>query len=92
MGPSWFPIAAGAHPASVTVDCAVPEGEPTPIRVVEWEYGEGWDDVCANSLTQAVDWWVELFDQGIYRCDPIGEEWENNRDRIPAHVQQTRLV
>ncbi len=90
--PSWFPIAVGAHPALVTVDCAVPAGEPTPIRVVEWDYGEGWDAICAESLTQAVGWWVGLLDRGIYRWDSVGRDWEDNWDRIPALLRQTRLV
>jgi len=38
---AWFPITRSGHGSTVACDCGVARGEPTPIRVIDWENVSG---------------------------------------------------
>jgi hypothetical protein len=62
--------------------------EGSPIRLVRWDW-EGFDIDCAQSLTQAVQLWAWVLEQGYVTYGPDG--WSAHAD-LPPWLVRTGLV
>jgi hypothetical protein len=82
---AWFPVTERSGP--IVCDCSVPEGEVTPIRILDW--GALIKQVKiprARSLGEVVGWWIEAFDVGawgytkqwVYEPELLREELEDS--------------
>lgn len=61
--PAWFPIKGPGLP--VVIDCSVEEGEPTPVRFIDWQNVDGFDKPKAYSFGQMISWWIEALESGL---------------------------
>lgn len=77
---NWLPIAKDSGGWVFAVDCSVGEGEPTPVRqVIAYDP----DNTPATaSLTDAVAYWVSLFEDGTWRWDPEAGRWATAYKRM----------
>lgn len=80
--PSWFPILGTGYGAVITCDCARPPESPAPIFSVWWATNEVPNDSAASSFGEAVTWWIEALDTGVWKYDPEAKRWELNRDLL----------
>lgn len=76
----WFPLSADVGGRTLAVDCGVPAGEATPVRLADP------DDLdrtpAAGSLVEAVAYWVGLFDDGTWAWDPDAGRWARAYQRL----------
>lgn len=71
--PSWLPISE-ADSSALAVDCDVPEGAATPVRVVKWEFSDFREPRVA-SFTEAVAVWVEMLQRDLWTYDHEHRRW-----------------
>jgi hypothetical protein len=88
--PTWFPIVNSGH--TVTVDCSVSSGQPTPIRYIDWTDVEGFFEPRAQSLGQMIALWISAIDTGAWKFDPAQNDWEINREFLDPKIGMTPLV
>jgi cell wall assembly regulator SMI1 len=74
--PLWFPVVRSDSGEDLAVDCGVGEGEPSPVRLVDW-WREDFMNPLACSLGAAIAEWVDAFDTDRWRWVAEGEgRWE----------------
>jgi cell wall assembly regulator SMI1 len=79
----WFPFAVPPR-ADLACDCSASDGEPTPIRYVEFELPAESQEPVASSLGAVVSLWIEAIDSGAWTYDhdsPPG--WTTHPERLP---------
>jgi cell wall assembly regulator SMI1 len=66
--PGWLPFVGPFQQNMVCVDCDVPEGEPTPVRHIDWQAAgrKDYDAPVAPSIGSLVERWIALLDAGAY--------------------------
>lgn len=87
---SWFPITHRG--GAVACDCSVAKGAPTPI-FSPFSHDldvDGRTHPAALSFGQMVRWWIEAFEEGIWRYDAIARSWDYRRENRPP--ARERLV
>jgi hypothetical protein len=79
--PSWLPIVIDP-PIALVCDCAVAEGEPTPIRRITPPEGQSMPEPSVTSFGALVTHWIEAIDRGIWTRKPeVG--WWPIKERLP---------
>jgi hypothetical protein len=90
--PSWFTYSSASGLPPV-MDCTVPEGHATPVMVADpLENDQPYPLIVADSFTQLIAWWVELFDQGIYNYDPTTGYPTDDFLRMPTHYRHVHVL
>jgi cell wall assembly regulator SMI1 len=89
--PSWFPITVDPPVAILACDCAVPKGEPTPIRHISAPEGQPPPAPSVPSLGALIARWIEAFDRGIWTPKP-GGGWTIDEDRWPPEWPRNDIV
>lgn len=69
----------------LVVDCAVPEGCATPVRMFDTHESALWPTVLAPSLTAAVELWNTCLREGYWRWDSVAGEWA--APQVAEHLQ-----
>jgi hypothetical protein len=77
--PSWLPVGGLRFP--VVIDCSVPAGAPTPVRLVSLEH-VGPSPPVAASLGEVVTWWIAAIDNGAWRWDTTHSVWKVENDLL----------
>lgn len=87
----WIPIGEFGNGDVAAIDCAVPEGEVTPVRRVGWDV-EDFKKPRLGSLTELVQMYLDLTTSGIYSWDVEEDRWKRDSDRMPEQYRRTRLA
>jgi hypothetical protein len=79
---------------AVIVDCAVPSGAPTPVRLPAWDDPDDTERtrVLVASLGELVRWWLQAIDSGGWCIEAATGSWVRDEDRIPPQRALTGLV
>ena len=86
--PTWLPVTDPSR-ASIALDCSVPSGAPSPIRVIEFEAAPSVNAVPrAESLGEVVALWVEAYDRGVWGFDAEKGLWEYRPERLSSAERQ----
>ncbi len=88
--PAWLPIKGEGHP--VVIDCSVEEGEPSPVRFIDWQNVCGFHTPQAPSLGQMILWWIEALEDGAWRWDASERAWHVDEDRLNPDFRATDLT
>jgi hypothetical protein len=88
--PTWFPMKGPQLP--IVIDCSVPEGQPTPIRFIDWQNVDGFFKPRAESFGQMVSWWIEAIDCGAWRWNPECNQWDIHDDLLEWALRMNPLV
>lgn len=89
--PSWFPI-CGEPSYPIVIDCSVPEGAPTPIRLIDWQNVEGFFKLRARSLGEMVGWWIRAIDSGAWQWDAEGRRWTRHDELRDEEFRNNPVV
>ncbi len=88
--PAWLPVTGPQLP--IVIDCSVAEGEPTPIRFIDWQNVDGFFKPRAESLGQMVSWWIEAIDCGAWRWNPERNRWDTHNELLPSELSTNPLL
>jgi cell wall assembly regulator SMI1 len=89
--PAWLPVCGDpGHP--VVIDCSVAEGEPTPIRFIDWQNVDGFFKPRAVSFGQMVSWWIRAIDSGAWRWNPERDRWDRHDELRDDEFKNNPLV
>jgi cell wall assembly regulator SMI1 len=88
--PAWLPIVGPQHP--IVVDCSVPQGEPTPLRLIDLADVEGSPRIRAGSLGEMIALWNRALDDGGWRWDSERGRWEVRRELMDEDYRMSALV
>ncbi len=88
--PLWLPL-CGRGGYFIAIDRAVAGGEVTPVRYVGPEETDAFV-VKAASLTEMIETWVRMCEEGYWRYDHTNGQWEDHLAEIPLQLRITRLV
>ena len=88
---SWFPVVSTLHDSLFAVDCSMPEGHLSPVRVVEAADEERLK-VRTSSLTEVVSFWVEAIESGGWAYDGDNGHWTIDESRLDPRLVRARLV
>jgi cell wall assembly regulator SMI1 len=89
--PAWLPICGDpGHP--IVIDCSVGEGEPTPIRFIDWQNVDGFFKPRAGSLGQMVSWWIRAIDSGAWRWNPERDRWDRHDELRDEEFRYSPLL
>jgi cell wall assembly regulator SMI1 len=81
---SWFPICDTVGGDQLVISCDVPDGAVTAVR--PWNTESFGDRTAADSLTEVVEAWVHLLDEGLMHWD--GERWRHEFHRIDPDLRR----
>ena len=89
--PSWLPI-TGSSQGCIVVDCSVSDGDPTPIRKIDWTNmsPEEWSRPRASSFGELIHWWIEAYDSGAWQYTRDGG-WQYDWTALEPEQELTRL-
>lgn len=88
----WPPnyLLFGYTNAPVVCDCAVPDGAPSPVRLLNYgDRGEKAEVPVARSMGELVLRWLDGFDAGAYEWLPDPGRWDRDFERIPEPLRRT---
>jgi cell wall assembly regulator SMI1 len=88
--PAWLPIKGLQLP--IVVDCSVPDGQPTPMRFIDWQDLDGFSEPRAGSFGQMVSWWVEAIDCGAWRWNSERNQWDRHDEALEWRLRTNPLV
>ena len=88
---SWFPVVSTLHDSLFAVDCSVPAGQVSAVRVVE-AADEHRSVVRSSSLTEVVSFWVDAIETGGWAYDQQGACWTIDESRLDPELVRSRLV
>jgi hypothetical protein len=88
--PTWLPITGIQLP--FVIDCSVAEGEPTPIRCIDWQDVDGFFEPRAGSFGQMIIWWMSAIDSGAWRWNPERNQWDIRRELFEPALKANLLV
>jgi hypothetical protein len=73
----WLPLVGPFGQEMITVDCALPPGQPSPVRRVDWSRCGELDYATprAPSLGAVVAHWTALLSADEIRLDPDTNDW-----------------
>jgi hypothetical protein len=94
--PSWFPVVTAGGP-TFACECAIAEGQPCPILVVNWHEAAEWhlpegSPIKARSFGEMVQLWLKAFDCGAWGFDDSEERWLYDYTLLDPADELTRLV
>jgi hypothetical protein len=77
---SWLPLFASGGGQTVTLDCDVPAGSPSPIRTIDWERvsEDDYDWPVANSLAAHLAGWSKALESDRYTYDAERGVWRSS--------------
>ena len=75
--PAWLPFIGPFQRDITCIDCAVSDGEPTPVRRIDWETvgNAHYDAPVSPSIGALVERWIALLDAGAYVRDHDSWQW-----------------
>lgn len=88
--PAWLPIKGPQLP--FVIDCSVAEGEPTPIRMLDWQNVDEFFRPRADSFGQMVQWWIDAIDAGAWRWNPERNQWDTHDELLGPELRINPLV
>lgn len=79
--PAWFPLSD--HKSTLVLDCSVAPGEPSPVRVHNFEDTiEEHETIRASSFGDVVALWCTAIDTGVWEWDASAEKWWPHWERL----------
>jgi cell wall assembly regulator SMI1 len=90
--PSWFPITQTVSGAALVCDCSVERPEPSPIRLIDWEFPETFAKPIVPSFGKLVAGWIEQLDVGAWSFNRERGRWDYREDRLPPARRNPRNV
>ncbi len=87
---SWLPLVQRSNGDTIAVDCAVPPGVPTTLRLIYWDDPE---HIAATqpSLAALVEVWLLALRSGAWRYEP-GWGWHRELLDLPAPFNDQRFL
>jgi hypothetical protein len=79
---SWLPISHDPAGNPLALDVSEPDAPLTPVLAVALERSEAPVEPSCRSLGELVSWWLEAFDEGIWRYDREARRWQYHWERI----------
>jgi hypothetical protein len=89
--PAWLPVARVTN-GVIVCDCSVPDGSPTPIRLIDPGLGEEARMPRARSFGEWVTWWLEALDGGAWVLDEHAATWTRVWQRLRPELERSGLV
>jgi cell wall assembly regulator SMI1 len=89
--PEWFPLCS-ADASILAADTSVAPTAPTPLRMVDWEYGD-WMEPVTDSLTSLVQLWVTALEERLWWFVPdlTGGAWDSDYDVMKRRFGRAAL-
>jgi hypothetical protein len=74
--PRWLPFLGPFQQEMVCVDCDVPDGEPAPVRLFDWQaMGSEDEALVAPSIGSLVERWIAFLDAGTFVRENGAWQW-----------------
>jgi cell wall assembly regulator SMI1 len=88
---SWLPVVSTLHDSLFAVDCSVPLGHVTPVRVVE-PADEDRLIMRAPSMTEVVSSWADAIASGGWAYDRDEKRWTIDESRLDPRSLRSGLL
>jgi cell wall assembly regulator SMI1 len=88
--PAWLPFIGWQLPA--VLDCSVPNGSPSPVRVIAMEDPIGSSEPVADSLAEVVKRWINALDRGAWEWHLDRSEWSRHLELLDPESRKGRLI
>jgi cell wall assembly regulator SMI1 len=90
--PGWLPFSGDpGHPA--VIDCAVPDGQPTPVRCIDWaDQPEEYGLIRARSLGELIHHFIRAIDSGAWRWNATRGRWDTERELLGPDLRVHPLL
>lgn len=88
--PAWLPIKGPQLP--IVIDCSVADGQPTPVRFIDWQNVDGFLEPRAESFGQMVSWWIDAIDCGAWCWSPERNQWDTHDELLAWELRTNPLV
>ena len=82
----------GRFSGPLVCDCAVQEGAPSPILLIDPWLGDDARRPRAESFGRWVEWWIEALDTGAWVYDAGAQKWHRDADRLRPELERSFIV